>query len=276
MFKWEVIADIINFNPKSGDSLKLGNVKISQKNGTWIGELQLEADNLDIAYHSARERLTEALTYLSFYFDGYLDFQIRECMQISGMEKIGAAEIFGTITVVLAQPQIDDQEIGRLFELSQKIDKIGKYILDYYRNGLRRRSSNESFLDFFKAMELVAARREYLELAKAEKKDEMSAAYDEYMKKLREAVLKNENDEEINKLSNEIYRVGLIEVQRKFACMLQDLRINVDDAVLKDMIKKRNLVAHGSGERIEVEQQLVLECKDLARRIISNYQEKFS
>lgn len=275
MFKWQIIADIINFIPKSGDSLKLGNLKISRKNGAWIGELQIEAGTLDIAYQSARERLTEALIYLSFHFDGYLDFRIRECMQITGGEKVGVAEIFGSITVVSAQPKIDDREIERLFELSQKIDKIGKYILDYYRSGLRRRSTNESFLDFFKAMELVAARKEYLELAKAEKKDEMAAAYDDYMEKLREAVLKNANDEEINKLSNKIYRVGLIEVKRKFSCMLQNLRITVDDAVLTEMIEKRNLVAHGSGARIEVDHQLFEECKNLARSIILNYQERF-
>lgn len=166
------------------------------------------------------------------------------------MERVGVAELGACVTVVSAQPKIDDQEIKRLFDLSQKIDKIGKYILDYYRNGLRWRSNNESFLDFFKAMELVAVRPEYLELAKAEKKDEMAEAYDDYMEKLREAVLKNENDEEINKPSNKIYRVGLIEVQRKFSCMLQDLGITIDDAVLKEMIQKRNSVAHGSGERV--------------------------
>ncbi|MDT0122404.1 hypothetical protein Q9R46_07120 [Paenibacillus sp. RRE4] len=276
MNRWEItyhIESYVNFF----NQFSIDGVKFYHKDRNNYASLEIQAFEMCDAEKQGEDKLRETLKTIEFTINQRINYGIIDIKQINKEDNnklVGASYVNSSVAV--RRPFPDDQlkSIENFFSKLNEMDKIGRIAYESYLRGLEVGEwYNEAFLNFYKAIEVIAGT--YLNEGKKEKEIEVQSDLDSLVLKLKKNIESNSlNVNRIKSICTQIHKLGFVETKMKMHLALKDLGLDKYDEDLDVIVNYRNeFVAHGSSSKM-VEISELEKCKEISKEMILKYIEK--
>lgn len=271
MYKWKVTFKINSYFYYN-ESFQINGIEFFRQNKNDFAAVYVEdLKDEDKAKKDAVNKLEKVIDSTKFILDQNIDYQLKNIIQINGdgKENQGLNLFPSTVTVVKEFPKNKIENIKKLSDKIGSFNKKKKAVLKYYLRGRRIEGWNdESFLNYYKAIELISAT--YCEEGKKKIEKENFQKKKELINRLKES-LNNDNSKKYSKIIKKIYKLGFVASERKIELAINDLNLKIKNYRIENIVKIRNkIAAHGRSEAY-IKCGDVKMCKKLAKDMICNY-----
>jgi hypothetical protein len=240
-------------------------------------ELTVEAQGVQEAEKQGEMKLKDVLSAMEFTLNERISFHVIDIQQEKGdgdSKFVGVSSFASSVSVRVPFPETELESINDIFMGINNSNDIGTTAYHSYLKGIEVGEwHNEAFLNFFKAIEVIA--NTYLEAGKKEKEISSDAELKSLTKELEEYVKNKEIDlDKLKKICSAIHSLGFIELKKRIVIALIDLGLNDYSKEAKKLVNSRNkFVAHGGNNKI-IEVEELEKCKNISKLMIKKYIEK--
>ncbi|QOT12790.1 hypothetical protein JNUCC32_12525 [Paenibacillus sp. JNUCC32] len=240
-------------------------------------ELKVDAQDIQEAEKQGEMKLQDVLSAMEFTLNERINFHVMDIQQEKGDGKsqfYGASNLASAVAVRVPFPETELENINDIFTGINNSNNIGTIAYQSYLKGIEVGEwYNEAFLNFFKAIEVIA--NTYLEAGKREKEISSEENLKSLVKDLEDYVKhKEDNLDKLKKICTNIHSLGFIELKMKIDIALMDLGLSEYSKEANKLVNFRNkFVAHGSSNKIIKIQELE-KCKSISKMMIKKYIEK--
>lgn len=256
------------------EEIELRGIKFFREDSQNYAVLNFESASIELAERVALEKVKFILKCMKFVLKSEFECSIYSLNETteSDVLKEGFTEIEARLVVVKDFPKSSLNEINLILNKYENSDRIGKSAFDFFIDGFAiKEHNNESFINFFKSIEIIA--NEYIDEAKEEKEIEVQESLHKLIGKLEKAILAM-NQKKINSLIKQVYSLGFIEVKRKLSIVLKNLDLKEYEEQINTLPSLRNNVAHGTVEFYPISNEQLIICEEISRNVIMKYLDK--
>lgn len=273
MNSWKMkfkIDSYLNFFNK----IKVKDVSFYRDSSTNYAELKVKAQNIQEAEQQGEMKLKDVLRAMEFTLNERIGFHTIDIQQEESNGKsrlIGVSNLASAVAVRVPFPETELENINDIFTGINNSNNIAIIAYQSYLKGIEVGEwYNEAFLNFFKAIEVIA--NTYLEVGKKEKEITSEEELKSLVKELQDLVEhKEDNLDKLKKICTEIHSLGFVELKKRIDIALMDLGLSEYSKAAKKLVNFRNkFVAHGSSNKI-IEIEELEKCKNISKMMIKKY-----
>lgn len=276
MKNWEIkyrIESYVNFF----NEFFIDEVRFYHEDKVNYASLQIQSLEMNGAENLGEDKLKAAIKTIEFIINQRINYEIIDIKQINSENNnllTGASYLKSSLVIRRPFPDEKLSDIKKIFEKTKEMNKVCRTAYESYLKGLEVGEwYNEAFLNFYKAIEAIAAT--YLDKGKKEKELKVQSDLNSLIAKLKKNVeASSQNVNKIKSICTEIHKLGFIETKMKMHLALEDLGlVNYKEDLDKIVDYRNEFVAHGSSSKI-VEISELEKCKEISKEMILKYIEK--
>lgn len=246
-------------------------IEFFSKDNMNYATLLIEALSMNKAEESAILKLNNALNSMGFYLNSKLSFSIKDIKQQRQSDEIllcCKSSFHCNVTVVKPFDTKRVEEIEEIHDLLTSANDNVKKAFKAYNRGLELEEWNiESFLNYFKAIEIIS--NSYFVESKAIKELHTQEHMKDLLERMKNEYLKEEyNTKQILDLVNDVYKLGFIELKLKIKTSLEKLELQHHIDKIDKIVNLRNKVAAHASSKMVIKESDILICREIAKEMV--------